>query len=100
MLMKKKLLAFKDKIFSPSHILTTEIFQRLDIQVTAQKLNLEKEGHLSGQEERPDKDSTTNDVIENKIVSLIEEEKVHSYDEARKWLDAYNERIKSLGIEQ
>ena len=91
---------FVKKIFATSHFSSqAELFQKIDVEATARKLDLENKGMLSGKKEIPSSDSVANDAVENSILSLIEEEKDTSYSEAAKWFNAYNERIKSLGIE-
>ena len=75
------------------------IFKKLDIEGTAKQLSLAEKGTLAGQSEKPPSNSDSNDTNENRIISIIVEEKDQSYDEANKWFSAYRDRLKSLGIE-
>ncbi|MBM9515096.1 hypothetical protein [Desulfogranum marinum] len=75
------------------------IFDKLDVLKTAKKLDLVKKGQITGQSNKPATESQSNDENENRIISIIEEEKDKSYEEAIKWFSAYHERVKSLGVD-
>jgi hypothetical protein len=75
------------------------IFDKLDVSKTAKKLDLVNKGQLAGQFNKPATESLSNDVTENRIISIVEEEKDKSYEEAIKWFSAYHDRIKSLGVD-
>ena len=97
--MKKIIQAMKGGRPRKYYLQSVGIFQKLDIEGTSQALSLEEKGRVAGQVEKPSTDSDSNDAVENKIISIIEDEKDYNYDEAVKGFTAYRERLKCLGIE-
>ena len=97
--MKKIIQTIKNSMPSNSYIQYANIFDKLDVAGTSQKLKLEEKGRVAGQAENPPTNSNSNDAVENKIISIIEAEKDHSYNQAVKEFSAYRSRLTDLGIE-
>lgn len=81
------------------YIPSTMVFNELDLDVMAQQLQLKEKAQQRGASELPNTNSIDLDTVETEIVNSIEAEKNKCYETLRHELQAYDNRMAALSLD-